>query len=221
MLASRCMRDNRERQRGAIAADLPEGRPEPSRADHQSAPRRRRGLFECDWRQALTVMLTLLVGLALAWVVWQIISPILHTIVLFVLAAVVAFVLTRPVTALTDIWHHRILTTLTVYALVGCLAVGGIVLSAGPFVVEATDLGGALPHYAKEFQTRIPEVQTRLGESGVTIDLDRLEAQTTSAFEQAGSAALFSCVVRSMVGFVKRASGNVTEIWLSTTTWPW
>ena len=42
-----------------------------------------RGLLDRDWQKALVVLLTLLASLALLWVLWQVVSPILHTLVLF------------------------------------------------------------------------------------------------------------------------------------------
>ena len=67
-------------------------------------PLPRRGLLDRDWQKALIVLLTLLAGVAVRWVVWQIVSPILHTVVLFALAAVLAFALSGPV----DMLSHRL-----------------------------------------------------------------------------------------------------------------
>src|SRR5947209_2094661 len=43
-------------------------------ADH-GLPLPRRGVLERDWQKALVVLLTLLAGLALLWVLWQVLSP--------------------------------------------------------------------------------------------------------------------------------------------------
>ena len=56
----------------------------------------RRGLLDRDWQNALVIFLTLLAGVALLYVLWQVRSPILHTLVLFGLAAVLAFALSGP-----------------------------------------------------------------------------------------------------------------------------
>jgi len=66
-----------------------------------ATPLPRRGLFDRDWQKVLIIELAILAGLALLWVVWQIISPLLHTIMLFALGAVLAFALTVPSTS----WH--------------------------------------------------------------------------------------------------------------------
>src|SRR5712672_2641066 len=123
----------------------------------------RQGLLDRDWQRVLVFLLTLLAGVAVLWVVWQIVSPILHTLVLFALAAVLAFALSAPVGMLTRHLHNRLLAIVAVYVLVGIVVVGGLTLIAGPFVRQATDLAAALPQYANDLQARAPEVQTTLG----------------------------------------------------------
>src|SRR5881392_4387412 len=68
----------------------------------------RQGLLDRDWQKALVVLLTLLAGVAVLWVVWQIVSPILHTLVLFALAAVLAFALSGPVDILSRRLGNRL-----------------------------------------------------------------------------------------------------------------
>jgi predicted PurR-regulated permease PerM len=76
--------------------------------------------------------LTLLAGVALLWVVWQAISPILHTLVVFGLEAVLAFALSGPVDMLTRRIGNRLVAIVRVYLLVGVVVVGGFILLAGP-----------------------------------------------------------------------------------------
>src|SRR3954468_14029674 len=58
-------------------------------------------LLAGDWQKAFYVVFTLLGCLALLWVLWQALSHISNIIVLFLLSAVLAFVLAAPVDALT------------------------------------------------------------------------------------------------------------------------
>jgi len=114
------------------------------------------------------VLLTVLASLALLWVLWQILSPILHTLVLFGLAAVLAFGLSGPVGMLeTRLRGNRIMAIVLVYLLFGLVIVGGLILLAGPFVRQASDLATALPQYANELQARVPDIQTTLGQYGI------------------------------------------------------
>ena len=89
------------------------------------------------------VLLTLLAGVALLWVLWQVLSPILHTLVLFGLAAVLAFGLGGPVGMVAArVGGNRVLAIVLVYLLFGVVIVGGLVVLAGPFVRQASDLLG-------------------------------------------------------------------------------
>src|SRR5438128_6505378 len=110
-----------------------------------------RGLLDRDWQKALVVLLTLLASLALLWVLWQVVSPILHTLVLFGLAAVLAFGLGGPVGMLAArLGGNRVLAIVLVYLLFGVVIIGGLVVLAGPFVRQASGLVTALPQYAIE-----------------------------------------------------------------------
>ena len=175
-----------------------------------STPLPQRGLLDRDWQKALVVLLTLLVGLALLWVVWQVVSPILHTLVLFGLAAVLAFALSGPVDMLTPRVGNRLLAIVAVYLLVGIVVVGGIILLAGPFVRQASDLASALPQYADDLQTRAPEVQTTLGQYGIQADLDQLKAQAALAIERGGTD-----VLKNLVGTLAEVGGMILDIVLA------
>jgi len=99
-----------------------------------SVPLPRRGVLDRDWQKALIILLTLLAGVALLWVLWQVLSPILHTLVLFGLAAVLAFALSGPVHMLAARIGNGLVAILAVYVLVGIVAVAGLTLLAGPLV---------------------------------------------------------------------------------------
>jgi predicted PurR-regulated permease PerM len=175
-----------------------------------AAPLLRRRLLDRDWQKALVILLTLLAGLALVWVVWQVVSPILRTLVLFALAAVLAFALSGPVDMLTRRTGNRLLAIVAVYLLVGIVVVGGIILLAGPFVRQASELASALPQYANDLQARAPEVQTTLGQYGIQTDLDQLKAQAASAIEQGGTD-----VLTNLVGTLAEVGGMILDIVLA------
>jgi predicted PurR-regulated permease PerM len=164
--------------------------------EHEAAvPLPRRGLLDRDWQKALVVLLRLLASLAVLWVVWQIVSPILHTLVLFPLAAVLAFALSGPVDMLTPRVGNRMIAIVATYALVGVVVVvGGLILLAGPFVSQATDLAAALPQYANDLQARAKEVQTTLGQYGIQTDLDQLKGQAALAIQEGGTDVLKNLV---------------------------
>jgi predicted PurR-regulated permease PerM len=167
-------------------------------------------MLDRDWQKALIMLLTLLVSVALLWVIWQVISPILHTLVLFGLAAVLAFALSGPVDMLTRRIGNRLLAIVGVYVFVGTVVVGGIVLLADPFVRQASDLASALPQYTSDLQARAPEVQTTLGQYGIQTDLDQLKAQLASAIEQGGTE-----VLKNLVGTLAEVGGMILDIVLA------
>jgi predicted PurR-regulated permease PerM len=173
-------------------------------------PLPRRGLLDWDWQKALIVLLTILATVAVLWVIWQIVSPILHTLVLFALAAVLAFALSGPVDMLNHRLGNRLFAILATYLLVGILGVGGITVIAGPFVRQATDLAAALPQYANDLQARAPEVQTTLGQYGIQTDIDQLKAQAVSAIEQGGAD-----VLKNLVGTLAEVGGMILDIVLA------
>jgi predicted PurR-regulated permease PerM len=173
-------------------------------------PLPRRGLLDRDWQKALIVLLTILATVAVLWVIWQIVSPILHTLVLFALAAVLAFALSGPVDMLNHRLGNRLFAILATYLLVGILGVGGITVIAGPFVRQATDLAAALPQYANDLQARAPEVQTTLGQYGIQTDIDQLKAQAVSAIEHGGAD-----VLKNLVGTLAEVGGMILDIVLA------
>jgi predicted PurR-regulated permease PerM len=168
------------------------------------------GLLDRDWQRVLVFLLTLLAGVAVLWVVWQIISPILHTLVLFLLAAVLAFGLSSPVNMLHRRIANRLVAIVVVYLLFGVLVVGGIILLAGPFVSQASDLVAALPKYANELQARAPEVQSTLGQFGIQADFDQLKAGAASAIQQGGTE-----VLQNLVGTLAEVGGVLLDVVLA------
>ena len=168
-------------------------------AEGATPPLPHQSLLDRDWQKALVILLTLLASVAALWVIWQVVSPILHTLVLFALAAVLAFALSGPVDMLTRRIGNRLVSIVGVYLLVGIVVIGGIVLLAGPFVRQASDLASALPQYASDLQARAPEVQTTLGQYGIETDLDQFKAQVASAV-QPGATDVLKNLVGTLAG---------------------
>ena len=180
---------------------------DPSDPEPATPPQR---LLDRDWQKLLVFLLTLLASVAVLWVLWQIISPILHTLVLFLLAAVLAFALSSPVNMLDRRIGNRIVAIVAVYLLFGVVVVGGITLLAGPFVFQASELVAALPHYASDLQARAPEVQSTLGQYGIQADLDQLKAGAASAIQQGGTD-----VLQNLVGTLAEVGGILLDVVLA------
>jgi predicted PurR-regulated permease PerM len=190
-------------------------RPRLGETDRQSAPSDDAtslnigGLLDLDWQKGLVIMLTMLVGLILIWVTWQVIRPIQQTLVLFGLGAVTAFALSRPVDVLTRHVADRRLAALIVYVLVGAFVLGGATLLASPFVREATALAAAMPQYANDLQSRVPEMQIALGTYGIQTDVDEAKARAASTVEQAATDML-----KNLVGMLAGMTAIVGDVLL-------
>ncbi len=170
----------------------------------------RQGLLDRDWQKLLIFLLTLLAGAAVLWVVWEIVSPVLRTLVLFALAAVLAFALSSPVNMLASRIGNRVLAIVVVYLLVGLVIVGGLTLLAGPFVRQASDLVAALPRYANDVQALAPGVQTMVGQYGIQVDVDQLKTSAASALQQSGTV-----VLQNLVGTLAQVGGTLLDVVLA------
>jgi predicted PurR-regulated permease PerM len=156
-------------------------------------------------------LLTVLASLALLWVLWQVIRPILHTLVLFGLAAVLAFGLGGPVGMLaTRLRDNRVLAIVLVYLLFGVVIVGGLIVLAGPFVRQASELATALPQYATDLQARLPDIQTALGQYGIQADINSLKTRALTAIEQSGAD-----VLSHLVGTLAELGGMILDFVLA------
>jgi predicted PurR-regulated permease PerM len=196
----------------SLPADEPSvsARLDPPSSRDQGVALPRGGLLDRDWQKVLVVFLTVLAGLALTWVLWQVLSPISHTLILFGLAAVLAFALSGPVNMLAVRIGNRLAAIVAVYLLVGTVVVGGLTLLAGPFVRDATGLSSALPQYAADLQARAPEVQSTLGNYGIQADLDQLKARAAKAVEQGGSD-----VLKNLVGTLAEVGAVILDLVLA------
>ena len=171
---------------------------------------RRRSIVDRDWQKALTILLTLLAAAALTWVVVQVVTPILRTILLFVFSAVLAFILSPPVNALAARIGNRLLAIAIVYLVVGVVVIGGLVLLAGPFVGQVTVLVNDLPRYSDELNRQIPTIEQTLRRYGIETSVAdlRLNAATVAQSEGAN-------VLKSVVQTVTDVGGVVVDMVLA------
>lgn len=173
-------------------------------------PLPRTGLLERDWRKIVLVQLSVLLALALVWVLGQVLAPLSRTLLLFALSAVLAFMLAGPVEALANRLGNRMLAIAMVYLLLGVMVTGGLMLLAGPFVGQATALISNLPQYADSLQARAPEAQSALGTYGIQTDLDDLKAKAASAVETSGAE-----VLQHLVGTLAEVGGVLVDVLLA------
>src|SRR5207244_10710758 len=129
----------------------------------------------------------------------------------FGLAAVLAFGLGGAVGMLaTRRLGNRVLAIGLVYLLFGSVIVGGLIVLAGPFVRQASDLASALPQYATELQARAPDIQTALGQYGIQADINSLKTRALTAIEQSGAD-----VLQHLVGTLAELGGMILDFVLA------
>jgi predicted PurR-regulated permease PerM len=171
---------------------------------------RRPGIFARDWQKALVILLTILAACALLWVIWQIVTPILRTVILFLLAGVLTFALAPPVSLLERRIRNRLVAIAVVSLLFGGLLIGGIVLLAGPFVSQATTLAGDLPRYMDELQRRTPEIEAMFEPYGLRVDLAEMQQRILSTIDQNGVSLL-----TQLVGSIGEVGGMLVDALLT------
>jgi predicted PurR-regulated permease PerM len=158
-----------------------------------------------DWRRVLVVELALLAGCALLVVVGWIVSRFAHTVLVLLMAIVVAFALAPVVSAVeARLGGRRGLAAGLVYLGLLVVVVGGGALLARPFVQQLTELVGDLPRYADMAKSQLPGLQTQAQTLGLPIDLAGLQSRAVAfASEQMGTVLGGTLtVVTSLTGLV-------------------
>jgi predicted PurR-regulated permease PerM len=200
---------------GPAVPDAPAAEPTaaplaPPASDPDTPPPSRNALLAADWQKAFHVVFTLLGCLALLWVLWQGLSHISNIIVLFLLSAVLAFVLAAPVDALSARGGGRLPAILAVYVLVGVVLVGGLVLIARPLSGQAAALLDNLPQYQQELASFSPAVEAAFGRFGVATSVDELQARASRAIQDSGGQ-----VLGNLVGSAAEIGGLLTNALLA------
>jgi len=160
-----------------------------------------------DWRRIVLVELAFLLAVAFVWLLWQMVIPVSHTVVLFLLGAAFAFVLADPSDWLAHrLGDRRMLGILLTYLIVFVIVIGGVLLLAIPLARQATELDVALPGLMADIQARISQLENVLQAHGIQLDLDVLRAQASTSVM--GSA---DVVLGGLVGQAAAVGGALTD----------
>jgi len=167
----------------------------------------RPGAAARDWRTIVLIELAFLLVVAFIWLLWQMVVPISHTVVLFLLGAAFAFVLADPSDWLAHrLGGRRLLGILLTYVIVFVVVVGGLLVLAVPLAHQASDLATALPGLTADVQSRISNLETVLRARGIQLDLDSLRMQASTSV--VGSA---DVVLGGLVGQAAAVGGALTD----------
>jgi predicted PurR-regulated permease PerM len=156
------------------------------------------------WPRLLLVPLTILAWLAVLLVVSWLLGHVIRTLVMIVLAVILAFAL-APLVVLLTRWLRR------PYAIAGAYALGvAVVLGLGTLLVataaaQVVNLVAALPTYVQQVQQVEPQLLVLLGPFGVTpATFLSLNQQFLTALQQVGEALAAGSVgvLRDILGVI-------------------
>ena len=138
-----------------------------------------------DWNRVLVVQLAILAGIVLLVVGWTVVHSIAHTLLLFALAAILAFALAPLVTRGESSGLPRIAAVGLVYLIVAVILVLATAFLARPFATQAALLLENSPVYFAGLQDALGEMDEWLSRFGLGGGIAMLEAelgrQATSA----------------------------------------
>lgn len=168
-------------------------------------------LYRLDWSRALTVLLVLIAATVVAVIAWTVVHALLHTLLLFVAAAILAFVLSPLVGRLEFLAPSRLIAIAAVYVGIGLIAVLATTLLAEPLTTQATALIESLPGGIEQIQTRESEIEGLLERYGIHTTVAELQTQVLAQL-QAGGTLLLGNVIRVLGGI----AGALVDIVLVT-----
>jgi predicted PurR-regulated permease PerM len=161
-----------------------------------------------DWQRTLVIELALLAGCALAVVAWLVLAQVLHTVLLLLMAAVVAFAVGPLVDKVEARLGRRGPAAIVVYLGLVVAALGGLALLTSPFVEQSTRLLDDLPRLADVAKEQAPVIDARLHALGIPMSV--LDVQTRAAgllvdsgsLVLGGSLALLAGLANLLVGML-------------------
>ena len=130
-----------------------------------------------NWTRILIAQLAVLAGIVLLIVAWTMIHAVFHTLLLFVITAILAFALVPLVAHAEARSIPRVLAVALVYLGLALLLIIGTGLLARPFALQATLLLENLPAYLAGLQDVVGGMDDWLGRFGLGGGIAMLEAE--------------------------------------------
>jgi predicted PurR-regulated permease PerM len=117
-------------------------------------------------------------------------SRVLHTVLLLLMASVVAFAVEPLVARVEARLGRRGLAATLVYLGLGTSLLGGLAFLVSPFVQQASSLLGDLPHLADAAKDNAPGLDARLRELGLPLNVQDVQTRAGALLVESGSAFL-------------------------------
>lgn len=159
------------------------------------------------WQRAFYVPLTVLAWLALLVVLGWLLGYVAHTILLIVIAAVIAFAL-APIASLLGRWSPRPAAIGLAYLLGVAIILGVGAFVADTAISQISALASSLPRYADQSQNLSPSIVDLLAPLGVTQDtVVSFQQQALAQVQSAGTT-----VARGALSGVATIAGTVVDL---------
>lgn len=162
--------------------------------------------MEGRWPRALLVPLTILAWLAVLVVVGWLLGHVARTLLMVVLAVVIAFAVT-PVVNLLGRFLPRMAALALTYVLAFLVIVGVVVVVVATVAGQASSLVHALPAYAQSAESSQPRVAALLAPVGISAgQVDSARVQAVSRLSEIGGR-----VASDALGFVSTFLGAILD----------
>jgi len=134
--------------------------------------------------KVVLVQVAALLVLAFVWLLWQLITPIAVTVVLFLLGAAFAFVLNDPSRALArHLGGRRGLGIVAAYLITFAIVTAILLVLAVPILTQASEFLANMPTYEANVQAQARALQASLAAQGVKLDVESIAAQVFNAVQ--------------------------------------
>ncbi|MBE3590586.1 MAG: AI-2E family transporter [Firmicutes bacterium] len=138
------------------------------------------------WLDSLIVLATILAAMALGAAVVAAARLVAHTLLVLVLAGVLAVLLNPLVARLQEQRASRALAVALVVVATLLLVAGLALALVRPLITQVGELSQALPGYVAAAREAAPVWQERLAQMGLRLDVDKVWPQVTSRLESVG-----------------------------------
>jgi predicted PurR-regulated permease PerM len=141
-----------------------------------------------DWTRVLVIQLSILAAIVLLVIAWHALHAVVHTLLLFSVAAVLAFALAPLVTRAEARGVPRIGAVAVVYVVFAVvLGLAGALLWR-PFLSQATLLLEAMPRYVTNLQDQVFWLDDWLAQFGLGGSASTLQSEASRQFASVGTA---------------------------------
>jgi len=165
-----------------------------------------------DWSKLVLVKLALIMVVAFIWLTWQLVIPISHTVVLFLLGIAFAFVLSDPSNYLARrCGGRRSLGIVLSYLITFAIVTVALLLLAEPFVQELELFAANLPTYVAQAQAQATALDGAAASSGIQLPVASSTAQASPAIE-----GRLRSVLQEIIPVVSAVGGAVMDAVLVT-----